>query len=748
MLFPEIFNKFYYFLTNFYKSDRALTILRVPVRELTRITAIGSCRISTPFKAAPLTHPVVNNTARIYGYTHTSAETLQQIRFLQGEFTPPAEILPLLTPNVDIEALSDAEHPTSDIYFIELSSAKELRIAGTQVQLNYATRHFADFFADKHRARDFWRLADGRQDKAKLTFLNEQESYQTLNTSDQQLLQQLTRTLATPESLSRDLTEIRDRLPNVTFLTHCNALAKNHKPIASRAAYIAMVEDAAKTLNLPVFNPTTSMQAFGQHAAMSDAETSLSHYSEDFGNFLFDGLFETFIAPDHTCVLTPSAALSQALLQFQHRSPVTSISPHIGGVAFITGSLGAGGAERQMTRLAVEMKRAQSIRDTDQIGITGPVEVFVSTLSPARGRDFFLPQLQNADIPVSVISTLPAGPSTVPENLFRFLPPQTAEAVRRLTPHLSAMRPEVAYIWQDGAVLATALAALNANIPHIVISLRGMPPDLRPEMMKDEYFDMYCTLAKIPGVTFSANTHAGADAYARWLNLPADTIRVVHNAAETIATNGTNLEHKRWEAFAKSTPDADFTFGAVFRFDQNKRPHMWLEFAAAAMVAHPCSRFVLVGDGSLLSAAQTYAKELGIAHRCLFVGKSRNVGYWLSKMDALGLTSRLEGLPNVLIEAQLSGIPVISTPAGGAAEAFIPNQTGFLLGSTEQPQLAQFLGYFLTLATNKAQRETMGKAATAYASDTFAMDSILPKTLQLLSGASAADIPHKTAARA
>ncbi len=715
------------------------------MRELTRITAIGSCRISTPFKAASLSHPVVNNTGRIYGYTHTSAEALQQIRFLQGEFVPSAETLPLLMPNADVDALLDTTHPTSDIYFIELSSTKDLRIADTQVQLNYVTRHFADFFADKLRARDFWRMADGTQEDAKDKFLNEQESFQNLSVSDQTLLRGLTRTLSTSESLTRDMTEIRDRLPNVVFVSHCNALTKNHEPIASRAAYIAMVEEVARDLNLPLFNPTASMQAFGQHAAMSDGETSLSHYSEDFGCFLFDGLFETYIAPSHTRTLTPSAALSQALQQFQSRSPVASISPHIGGVAFITGSLGAGGAERQMTRLAVEMK---SGGDPDEIGVTGPVEVFVSTLSSERGRDFFLPKLQEADIPVSVISELPAGASALPEDQTRFLPPQTLEAVRRLTPHLSAMRPEVAYIWQDGAVLGTALAALAANIPHIVISLRGMPPDLRPEMMKDEYFDMYSALSKIPGVTFSANTHAGADAYARWLDLPDDAIRVVHNAADMITTVGTDLERKRWEKFTKSTADADFTFGAVFRFDQNKRPHMWLEFAAAAMVAHPCSRFVLVGDGTLLATAQTYAEELGIAHRCLFVGKSRNVGYWLSKMDALGLTSRLEGLPNVLIEAQLSGIPVISTPAGGAAEAFIPNQTGFLLGSTEQPQLAQFLRHFMTLATDATQRKTMGKAAAAFASETFAMDSILPKTLQLLSGAPAPEARHEMAVRA
>lgn len=721
------------------------------MRKLSRITAIGSCRISTPLKTAPSSYPVLNNAGRVYGYTHTSAEALQQVRFLQGEFTPPVEIAPLLMPNTDFETIVDAHHPTSDIYFVELSSAKELRISDTLVQLNYVTRYFADFFADQARARSFWQLSDGKHEADKLAFLEVQNSFQNLTAADQNNLKCLTRTLSSPQSLLRDLSEIRDQLPNVVFVTHCNALTQSHKSIASRAAYIAMVEETARELKLQFFNPTASMQAFGQHAAFSDSTTSLSHYSEEFGNFLFDGLFDTYISPNPPRRLTPTDALSQSLEIFKDRSPVASISLHIGGIALITGSLGAGGAEQQMTRLAVEMKKRQSIDNPDQIGITGPIEVFVSTLTPERGRDFFLPKLQESKIPVSVIGDLPAENSTqteLPETLLRFLPQQTLDAVRRLTPHLSMMRPEVAYIWQDGAVLGTALAALAANVPHIVISLRGMPPDLRPEMMKDEYFDMYRALSEIPGVTFSANTHAGADAYTNWLDLPNGSIRVVHNAADPITTEGTDIDRKRWKKFDKSTADADFTFGAVFRFDQNKRPHMWLEFAATSAAIHPHSRFILVGDGNLLSDAQAYAEEIGIADRCLFVGKSRNVGYWMSKMDALGLTSRLEGLPNVLIEAQLAGIPVISTPAGGAGEAFIPNQTGFLLGAAEQPQLAQFLQHYQTLATDLPRRKAMGASAASFAADAFAMDNILPQTLQLLSGAPPIELQPETAVRA
>jgi len=701
------------------------------LREKTCITAIGSCRISTPFKRADTLFPVLNNTARVYGYTHTSAEALQQIKFLQGDFTPLSDVMPLLMPNTDLTTLTDTPHASSDIYFIELSSAKTLSLAGMQVQLNYVAQHFADFFSNKRRTRDFWRLADGTQEIAKFTFLNEQPSFHALSDTDKALLNELLIQPATPQSLKADITEIQNRVPRAVFITHCNANAKNGLPIASRANHITMIETAVRATRGNLFNPTASMQAFGQGDALSDPETSLSHYSTDFGDFLFAGLFDHFIAPLQGVGTMPTAtALAKAISLYKNRNPVKSISPEVGSIAMITGSLGAGGAERQLTRLAVEMKTRQAL--------AGMVEVIVSTLSPDRGRDFFLPQLQAAKIPVSVINSLPArsGQTTLPialQDLHRHLPPQTQEALQRLTPHFQTHRPEVAYIWQDGAVLATALAALAADVPRIVISLRGMPPNLRPEMMKDEYFEMYRALSQTPGVTFSANTHASAKAYAAWLDLPGNSIKVVHNAANPLLEEGDKTDIAKWETFVAETPDADFTFGAIFRFDQNKRPLLWLEFAAAALVAHPASRFVLVGDGLELQAAKTYARDMGFSHRCLFVGKSRNVGYWLSRMNALGLTSRLEGLPNVLIEAQLAGLPVISTPAGGASETFIHGQSGFLLDSTQTPRLEQFLGYYLELANNSERRASMATAAKTFAMETFAIDKILPETLQLLS---------------
>ena len=45
------------------------------------------------------------------------------------------------------------------------------------------------------------------------------------------------------------------------------------------------------------------------------------------------------------------------------------------------------------------------------------------------------------------------------------------------------------------------------------------------------------------------------------------------------------------------------------------------------------------------------------------------------------LTSKVEGLPNVIIEAQYSGVPVLTTNAGGARECIIEGETGIVVDS-------------------------------------------------------------------
>ena len=71
------------------------------------------------------------------------------------------------------------------------------------------------------------------------------------------------------------------------------------------------------------------------------------------------------------------------------------------------------------------------------------------------------------------------------------------------------------------------------------------------------------------------------------------------------------------------------------------------------------------------------------------MGQSTDIASWLKRMDLFFLTSRVEGLPNVLIEAQGFGVPVMATDAGGSSETFIDSVTGSLLINEDKREISR-----------------------------------------------------------
>jgi len=436
-------------------------------------------------------------------------------------------------------------------------------------------------------------------------------------------------------------------------------------------------------------------------------------------------------------------ALFNAVSLFAHRKTREISDASIDGISFYTGSLGAGGAERQLTQIASALhQRSRTGRNIAGTTITGRVDVIVNTIDASRGKDFFQKALQATGVPLSITQDMPAKPKAalpshleILEDLLPILPPNSRFGLERLVVHLQHQCPDVLYIWQDGAVLTGALAALVAGVPRIAISLRGLPPNLRPHLMKPEYRKLYQALVDVPGVTFSCNSKRAAEEYCNWLGLEKDRFSVLYNALMPLPTEPAHEDTALWDAFDNRTADAEFTLGSVFRMTPNKRGLLWIDYAAEVFRRHPKSRFVLVGDGDEWDALQAKAKLLGIADRTLFVGRTNSPGYWYKKMDAVALLSENEGLPNVLIEAQIFGKPVISTPAGGAQETFTPGRTGYLMSSATNPSQTEFMGFITHLIGHPDHRAAMGKAATQLAQSRFAFDNILGQTVRHFHGA-------------
>jgi glycosyltransferase involved in cell wall biosynthesis len=412
---------------------------------------------------------------------------------------------------------------------------------------------------------------------------------------------------------------------------------------------------------------------------------------------------------------------------------------YIGPVFMLNGSLGPGGAERQLMNTAIGLQECiDKGHRLDGRDVIGPVTVCVRSLTNRRDAGFFAPALKSAGVQVVEYSTFEAYGGNRRHSLaggvadlLHFLPHQMIEGTERLTDIIAGQRPDVVHIWQDGTIFATALAALLADVPRIVLNVRTAPPIDRPTRMKPEYSVLYPRLVKMPGVVLTANSRYAAHRYADWLGIDPTSIPVVYNGLRPLPATGDAKAQDLLRTFNARTAGHDFTVGTVMRFDENKRPYAWLESVAELLSRCPSVRFIMVGDGPLYTAAIEYAEMLKITHRVLFAGHSDQVGFWLNQFDGFLLLSVFEGLPNVLIESQFAGVPVVSTPAGGAAETMIQGQTGLVLDTGDEVDTKVVAEKLLLLRGNADQKPAVAALANRWVREQFSIEQMLQATARV-----------------
>lgn len=83
---------------------------------------------------------------------------------------------------------------------------------------------------------------------------------------------------------------------------------------------------------------------------------------------------------------------------------------------------------------------------------------------------------------------------------------------------------------------------------------------------------------------------------------------------------------------------------------------------------NPSIHLDIIGEGPELARLRKLAESLDIAANVHFRGYQANPYFWMRQADALVMSSRHEGLPNVVIEALACGTPVITSPIPAALE--------------------------------------------------------------------------------
>lgn len=136
--------------------------------------------------------------------------------------------------------------------------------------------------------------------------------------------------------------------------------------------------------------------------------------------------------------------------------------------------------------------------------------------------------------------------------------------------------------------------------------------------------------------------------------------------------------------------------GAVGRLSAEKGFDLLIRAFADLVRSKDDVQLLLVGDGSERPRLEALITELGLGDRVRLLGFRADTLDVFESMDVYALSSRSEGLPNVLLEAMAVGVPVVATRVGGVPRLVKDEVNGLLIEPGSVGGLASALARVLT----------------------------------------------------
>jgi glycosyltransferase involved in cell wall biosynthesis len=162
-----------------------------------------------------------------------------------------------------------------------------------------------------------------------------------------------------------------------------------------------------------------------------------------------------------------------------------------------------------------------------------------------------------------------------------------------------------------------------------------------------------------------------------------------------------------------------FTVSWVGRLVPIKAPHRIIDIARACTKNEVGVRFLIVGDGPLRDELEELATRENLSIR--FLGWQSDIEPVLAVTDLMLLTSLNEGMPVSLIEAQMAGIPVISTDVGSVSEVVQNLKSGYCLNYNP----LEFAKRIHEIADNPSLQKKFSAAAQAHAQHNFSLKRLI-----------------------
>ena len=366
-------------------------------------------------------------------------------------------------------------------------------------------------------------------------------------------------------------------------------------------------------------------------------------------------------------------------------------------VGFVLGTLGIGGAEGQVIRLA-ERLPAYGFR---------PVLVIMEETGP------YLETVREMGMPLHCTHSRMTYRKYDPRFTYHF-----GRTVWRMRQAFNAERVEIIHAFLYWAYIFAALASPIARNKVLITSRRSRG------IFKEGRFG-YQGIENLTNRLVDAATVNSLGLYDDALGrekIDRDRMCVIYNGVDIEGFDAVEPANLRTEY--PELADAEPLAGAVGNLKRIKGYPDLLEAVALARREVPKLKLAVLGfdNDSLREELEERKRALGLEGAVVFAGGRKHVWPYYYALDVLAHPAHSEGFANVLLEAMAAGIPIVATDVGGNKESVSDGETGFIVPPKDPKAMAEKL---VLLAKDPAMAKVFGKEGRRRVEARFSVDAMV-----------------------
>jgi len=231
-------------------------------------------------------------------------------------------------------------------------------------------------------------------------------------------------------------------------------------------------------------------------------------------------------------------------------------------------------------------------------------------------------------------------------------------------------RPDIVFPGELQVDAPVLMAGLLADNPPPIVPILHNAVEKRHERTQRRHRLLFASAAHVVAVSDGVADSAVAE-----FGVPREKITTIYNpvVSPDIDRLKTQMPEHPW--FSDNGPPIILACG---RFKKDKDYPTLIKAFALLSAQRPC-RLLILGDGELREQIEALVQELDLQEKVSLPGWTDNPFAFMFRASLFALSSRVEGLGNVLIEALACGCPCVSTDPSGPAEILQGGKIGPLV---------------------------------------------------------------------